>query len=379
MKKIILALLCSFGLQQLSAQKLEIVHSVAKEWKEESWYMDQQKAWKKEIDKNKFNQEAWLNYYAATRALKVVTVANSGKYLEQCQQIVEEANKVIPKTFASYYLSYSEKGVGNGTEELLKAAAINDKDPRIIENLMIHYLLEGDEGKYRQYVTEMFKGNAIATSILNWAYNLLAELEPNAVLLTMGDSDSYATWIVQAVKNFRTDVTIVNTHLFSIDGYRNRLLKNWNYPSLDLQMATAKTKEEVEDMYQKIWKHLFNGSRPVYVISSGIRVFEDKWKDKLYLTGLAYRYSDTEIDNLSIIKRNYENRYLLDHLKHSFDYNIMNEMSDAFLATYLPSLIRLYEHYKLSEDKLNIEKYASLIKLVAEKSGRQEEVSTILK
>ena len=378
MKKIILAFLC-IGLQQVSAQKPEFVHSVAKEWKEEGWYLDQQKAWKTEIDKNKSNQEAWLNYYAATRALSLVTGDNSNKYLEQRQQIVEEANKVIPKTFAAYYLSYSEKGIDKGREDLLKAAAINDKDPRIVENLMIHYLLEGDEGKYREYAQEMFKGNAVSTSMLNWAYNLLAELEPNAVLLTMGDSDSYATWIVQAVKNFRSDVTIVNTYLFSIDEYRNRLLKKWNYPPLDLQMTPAKTKEGGEEMYQKMWKHLFSGSRPVYVISSGIRVFEEKWKDNLYLTGLAYRYSDTEIDNLSIIKRNYENRYLLDHLKHSFDFNIMNEMSDVFLANYLPSMIRLYEHYKLSEDKLNTEKYASLIKLVAEKSGRQEEVGNILK
>lgn len=376
MKKMILALLC-IGLQQVSAQKPEIVHSVAKEWKEESWYLDQQKAWKKEIDKNKSNQEAWINYYAATRALSNVAEV-SNKYREQRQQIVEEANKVIPKTFAAYYLSSSEKGVGTGSDDLLKAAAINDKDPRIVENLIIHYLLEGDQAKYKKYAIEMFKGNAISTSMLNWAYNLLAELEPNAIILTIGDSDSYATWIVQAVKNFRTDVTIVNSHLFSIDEYRNRLLKNWNYPSLDLQTKSAKTKEEVEEMYQKMWKHLFSGNRPVYVVSSGIRVFEEKWNDKLYLTGLAYRYSDTEIDNLSIIKRNYENRYLLDHLQQSFDYNIMNEMSDAFLATYLPSMIRLYEHYKLSEDKLNTEKYASLIKLVAEKSGRQEEVSTIL-
>lgn len=378
MKKIILALLC-IGLQQVSAQKPEIVHSVAKEWKEESWYMDQQKVWKKEIDKNKSNQEAWMNYYAATRALSIITGESSGKYHEQRQQIVEEANKVIPKTFAAYYLSYSEKGVGSGSEDLLKAAAINDKDPRITDNLMIHYLLDGNQAKYKEYTNQLFKENVISASMLNWGYNLLAELEPNAILLTHGDNDSYATWIVQAAKNFRTDVTVINTYLFSIDEYRNRLLKNWNYPSLDVQISSAKTQEDSREKHWKIWEHLFSGSRPVYVASSGVRAFEDRWKDKLYLTGLAYRYSDTEIDNLSIIKRNYENRYLLDHLHQSFDYNIMNEMSDAFLATYLPSMIRLYEHYKLSEDKLNTEKYASLIKLVAEKSGRQDEISNILK
>jgi hypothetical protein len=375
MKKIILALLC-VGLQYISAQKPETVYSFAKEWKEESWYLDQQKAWKKEIDKNKSNQEAWLNYYYATRALSNV-VEVSDKYREQRQKIVEEANKTIPKTFAAYFLVHFEKGVGNGDEELLKAAAINDDYPRIVESLMIHYALQNNQELHKKYALKMYQINDLSSSMLNWGYNLLAELEPNAILLTMGDNDTYATWIVQAALNFRTDVSVVNTHLFTIDDYRNQLLKNWNYKPLDVKTQNAVSEDAYSEVYNKIWTHLIDGNRPVSVVSGGVRHFEEKWGDKLFLTGLAYRFSDTPIDNLSIIKRNYEKRYLLDHLKQSFEFHIMNEHDNFIVGSYLPSLIRLYQHYKLSEDKLNAEKYADLIKIVAEKSEKQEEIKAI--
>ena len=88
MRKIIFAFIL-IGSQQVIAQQPELVHSIAKEWREESWYVDQQKAWKKEIDKNKQNQEAWMNYYAATRALSNITGGSyPNPYHQQRKQIV---------------------------------------------------------------------------------------------------------------------------------------------------------------------------------------------------------------------------------------------------------------------------------------------------
>lgn len=375
MKKLILALIC-IGLQQVYAQKPEIVYSFAKEWKGEEWYVEQQKAWKKEIDKNKSNQEAWMNYYYATRALSSLT-AEGEKYREQRQKIVTDVNKILPKTFAAYFLAYLDKGVGQGgEEELLKAAAIDDNYPRIVESLMIHYELENNPAMHKKYAQKMYQINDLSSAMLNWGYNLLAEMEPNAILLTMGDNDTYATWIVQAVFNFRTDVTVVNTHLFSLDNYRNQLLKNWNYKPLDVQIEKA-SPEEAHELQNKIYEHLINGSRPVSIVSAGAKHFEEKWGDQLYLTGMSYRISQTPIDNLSIIKRNYENRYLLDHLHQNFERHIMNEHDRYLGGSYLPSLIRLYEHYKLSEDKVNAEKYAALIKMVAKKSEQEEEIKAI--
>jgi hypothetical protein len=376
MKKIVFALLM-IGAQHIYAQKPEVVHSVAKEWKEESWYLNQQQAWKKEIDKNKSNQEAWMNYYAATRALS--NVVPDGNYRQQRQQIVEEANKAIPKTFAAYYLSYSEKPLDKGSEDLLKAAAINDKDVRIWDELMIHYAIEGNEAKHKQYAQLLYQYNDLPGSMLNWAYNMLAELEPNAILVTHGDNDTYAAWIVQAAKNFRPDVTVINKYLFTSDNYRNRLLQSWGYKPLNVSTNNLTSQAAADSADEKIWNHVFEGKRPVYIANSGIRAFEDKWKNDLYLTGLTYRYSKESIDNLSIIIRNYESRYLLDHLNQSFEYHMMDETTNLLLGTYLPSMIRLYEHYKLSENVTMKEKYASLIRTVAEISGRQEEVNKIVK
>ena len=50
-------------------------------------------------------------------------------------------------------------------------------------------------------------------SSYNWAYNLLAEAEPNAIILTAGDNDTYLPWVVQQVFDSRKDVTVLNTSL----------------------------------------------------------------------------------------------------------------------------------------------------------------------
>lgn len=386
MYKLILTLGLGFS-TLIHAQQPEVVHSVAKEWKEESWYVGQQKAWKKLLDKNAKNEEAWLNYYAATRALKNVAPnknAEKGEeiyemYLKQCKQIVADAQKKIPGSFAAYYLAFSEKGVEFGKEELYKAAAINKENPLIWDELMIQYHLDGNKQLHEEYANKMYHANEMAASSLNWGYNLLAELEPNAILITHGDNDTYATWIIQASKQFRPDVTVINKYLFTIDSYRNRLLNEWGYPSLSVDLSKAQSEADQVQMETQIWKHLFEGKRPVHIASSGIQAFEEKFGDNLYLTGLSYLYSDKKLDNLSYIKRNYETRFLMDHVKESFGFNIMDEVSNSLLGTYLPSLIRLYEHYKMSEDVTNQAKYASLIRIAAEKSGRQEDIKEVLK
>ena len=156
--------------------------------------------------------------------------------------------------------------------------------------------------------------------MLNWGYNILSELDENAVLFTCGDNDTYSGWIIQAVKNFRKDVTIVNTSLIMIDDYRNRLFKELGYPSLELK--TPQSNEEYDANTNLIFAHFFKGKRPVYVSATAMSFFEKEFGSKLYVTGLAYKYSESEFDNVSLIRRNYEKRYLLDYLKQLFSYNI---------------------------------------------------------
>jgi len=63
-------------------------------------------------------------------------------------------------------------------------------------------------------------GQAFTTE---WAKDLLASVEPGAIIITNGDNDSFPLWYAQAVENVRRDVTVTLTPYLGMEWYARQL------------------------------------------------------------------------------------------------------------------------------------------------------------
>jgi hypothetical protein len=72
----------------------------------------------------------------------------------------------------------------------------------------------------------------------DYASNFLNSVEPNSIIFTYGDNDTYPLWYAQEVEEIRTDVRVVNLSLIAVDWYINKLRSKVNdSPALNLTIS----------------------------------------------------------------------------------------------------------------------------------------------
>lgn len=383
MKNLIYSLILGVVINNINAQELKKVYSIVKEMQTEEWYKTQKNLWKKEIDKDKKNAVAWENYYNAARALRNISWTNKEaqkKYSLECDSIGEAAYRAVPNSYQANLIIWRNSGNNEKKiKHLEKAYEVNPRNEEVLVNMLTQAKLSGNELEYSEYCKQYYKTNDVPSGLLNWSYNLLSEVDSNAIVFTSGDNDTYPNLLIQEGKNYRKDVHVLNRYLLFKDDYRNRVIRKLKLPELDIKLSESKTEEEYKENQVKIIAHFFKHYKhSIYIVTTSIEEYKEQYGEQLHLTGLVYKYSEKPIDNISLIIRNYEKRYLLDYLKVSFPFNIGDNVAMNAQIMYLPALTKLYKHYKNTEQNEKLEEVKELLLLIGERTDCVEDVNNIL-
>ncbi|MEM8891766.1 MAG: hypothetical protein AAGD28_27560 [Bacteroidota bacterium] len=357
-------LLFSFGLQAQTPQK---VYRITKEMKKPAWYQEQIQAWKKVVEKNPQNGDAWLNYYWATRAGGQVS---GGPWPQAAmEKVVAGVQKAMPNSFEYYFLSSFTNGSDFDAKlEMLKKAY--EADPsrlELNEEFALQYEIKRNLAKRKEFNIKWYQSNELSPHLLAINYNVLMSLDQNAVVITHGDNDTMPLWLLQDALGVRPDVTVINASLANLPTYRSKLMEHLGIPTSKAEQVKA----DVPSMV-KLLSSEYN--IPVHIVLTLKESLYESIKSDLYMVGLTSKYSEKRFDNLRVLADNVENKFRMNHVSDIFSYLSPESTIRYHMGTYLAPLMRLQKHYEEKGEngkaKINKER---LLK-IAERCGRTEEV-----
>jgi tetratricopeptide (TPR) repeat protein len=381
---LILLLLANF----CHAQQPEYVYGYAVQRQSTDWYNQQVKAWKAELDKNKSNGYAWYNYYRANRNL-IRTDTNDKRPHEEkvavLKNIIEDMGKAAPESFEYNVCKWMDGG--NDYEHCLpylkKAVELDPDRHELFQEVIVWAEVDRDLKKRNQYSDRYYHSEMASPGLLYYNYNTIIGLKPNAIILTTGDNDTYPIWMLQS-QGIRTDITLLNISLLYIDVYRDKIFKELGIARWDMKDIgpdTTNCDEKIQDRFQsQIVTHIAKNStkRPVYIALTASDNFIKPIESNLYLTGLAYEYSEKNIDNIALLKKNIEQHFALDYIDKPFFNDISVYYTKHTLSNYIVPMLKLYDHYKESGDSQKMEWIRKKIVLIVKDTPQEKETLTYL-
>ena len=127
---------------------------------------------------------------------------------------------------------------------------------------MTYYELERNTEMLENTAKKWLESNDMSTGLYAWNYNMLQSCEKDAILFTSGDNDTYPAIVLQHALDIRTDVSVLNASLITIDDYRNKWLSELDMPEMSKKYGDFENWTEFEDAIIAHFKS--NADRPIY-------------------------------------------------------------------------------------------------------------------
>ncbi len=185
----------------------------------------------------KHKKDAWV-----VMMLFILTGLAIVVYLNQYPQQPRERDYAYAGSFYAFTI-----WVGLGVLAIIELAgkAFKNAPASIVITVFCLFLVPGIMAK-ENWDDHDRSGRYTARDI---AYNYLMSCEPNAILFTNGDNDTFPLWYAQEVEGIRTDVRIVNLMLLNMDWYADQMkLKAYESEPLPISFKHEEYIDGTRDM-----------------------------------------------------------------------------------------------------------------------------------
>jgi len=378
---VVLILACTTG--QGKQPQPEKVYRIVYEAKSNEWYKEQAELWKKEIERNSKNTEAWYNYYNANRYAHFEDIDQKDKKAK-LDRIIEEMGNAIPETYEYYLLKYWNSYNFEDMSAIEKAYSLDSMRADTYYPFISQAEITGNEARFDVFCRKLYRARDISAWLLEYNYNVLMSLESDAILFTNGDNDTYPVWLLQQVKNVRPDVMLINISMASIEKYITHKLADRGI-AIDYNTLFDKNKDESANPKKRFIQNLYHfladtyPEQKLYFALTVYNDFIDDIQDQLFVTGLAYRYSGKRVDNIALVKKNMENSFRLDYLSNDWyrENDLGKSIRDRLHMNYVVPMVMLAEHYQLSGDSETALRWKRMAIQLAEQAQNEETITEI--
>ncbi len=264
-------------------------------------------------------------------------------------------------------------------------------------SLAFKYLYEGKVDSTDWAFRTAQSDGAFFPSIMEYNKNIMASCQPNAILFTNGDNDTFPMWFLQIIVGYRTDITVINLSLLNVPWYIKQL-KN-NYPTGANNLQLNFNDDEIDSLKPILWeerkvsvrvddplningkiewifkptiedrairiqdimvKHIIesnNWVRPIYFSATVSEINKIGLQDYLSIEGIVYKLeSHNQILNSEQLEKNLMETYTFSTIDEYHVKNV-NEIKSLF-ANYYFCFARLAYYYI---DEGNKEKAKSVV------------------
>ncbi len=104
---------------------------------------------------------------------------------------------------------------------------------------------ERDSAKWAFQVGKQRGG--FTEAVLSFNRQLLNSCDKNAILITSGDNITISAWYLQLIENYRTDITVVDAHMFNTDWYPK-------YLKADRNLKLSYTDADLDTISYREWQ-----------------------------------------------------------------------------------------------------------------------------